>query len=100
MLFDSSINLSQTGIVENGPENLKSNWSVGSANIANYSESEVSIDTENQGEGFLILTDTFYPTWKAIVDGNPETIFLTDYNLRGIVVPAGKHRIVFHDNLF
>jgi uncharacterized membrane protein YfhO len=100
MLFDPSIDLTGTGIVENQNENLNLNWSVGSATIAQYSENKIIIDSENEGAGFLILTDTFYPTWKAFVDGRKTKIYIVDYNFRGIIVPSGKHTVEFYDSLF
>jgi len=35
----------------------------------------------------------FYPGWEAMVDGRPTHILLTDYLLRGVSLPAGKHTI-------
>jgi hypothetical protein len=98
MLFDSTIDLSKIGIVENIIN--KSEYSVGSVNIAKYSENEVAIETKNKGDGFLILTDSFYPTWKASIDNNLTKIYLSDYNFRGIVVPSGNHTIKFYNSLF
>jgi hypothetical protein len=100
ILFDSSIDLSQTGIVENEKERVSTDWSVGSSQIIRYGGNEVVIDTENKDAGFLVLTDSFYPTWKAFVDNKPVKIFITDYNFRGIVVPLGKHNVRFHNSLF
>jgi len=100
MLFDTSIDLTRAGIVENQNENLNLSWSVGSANIIQYDENKVIIDTKNEDVGFLILTDTFYPTWKASIDGKRAKIFVTDYNFRGVIVPSGKHIIEFYDSLF
>ena len=50
--------------------------------------------------GFLVLTDSYYPTWHAAVDGVEEKIYRTDYNFRGIIIPAGKHKVEFHNSLF
>jgi uncharacterized membrane protein YfhO len=100
MLFDSSIDLTQTGIVENIEGGLSEDWSFGSVSIIKYSANKIDIDTDNNGSGFLVLTDAFYPTWKATVDGNPAKIYVTDYNFRGVVVPSGKHRIEFYNSLF
>ncbi|MDP2585506.1 MAG: hypothetical protein Q8P29_01360, partial [Candidatus Levybacteria bacterium] len=100
MLFDPSIDLAQTGIVENVSEELDKDWSVGSTNIIQYSANKIIVGTENKGAGFLILTDTFYPTWKALIDGKQAKIYLTDYNFRGVVIPAGKHMVEFNNSLF
>lgn len=98
ILLDKSINLTQTGIVEN--ENLPSDWSVGTVIVDQYSENKITISTKNEAPGFLILTDTFYPTWRTSIDGRPAKIFLTNYNFRGVVVPAGNHKIEYYNSLF
>jgi len=43
----------------------------------------------------LILTDIFYPGWKAFVDGRPAPIRRVDYLLRGVALPPGSHRVEF-----
>ena len=42
------------------------------------------------------MTDTFYPGWKATIDGKAElTIVPANYIFRAIYVPKGLHNIVF-----
>lgn len=72
----------------------------GSATITSYTPNSVIIKTENKGKGFLILTDVYYPSWHAMIDGEETSIFLTDFTFRGILVPPGAHTIVFSDHLF
>lgn len=72
---------------------------IGETEIISYSENTVVIKTENSEEGFLVLTDSFYPTWHAKVDGTPTKIYRTDYNFRGIIVPKGKHIVEFYITL-
>jgi len=79
---------------------IKTNWSVGQVSITNYSDNDVDLKTNNLGEGFMLLTDSYYPTWHAKIDGKETQIYLTDYNFRGIIVPKGKHSIEFYDTLF
>ncbi|MEQ1949414.1 MAG: YfhO family protein [Bryobacteraceae bacterium] len=43
--------------------------------------------------GLVILTDTYYPGWKATVDGQSANILEVDGAFRGIVVPAGDHTL-------
>lgn len=85
---------------ENDKIDLLSKWSDGKAEIVNYSENKVTIKTKNSGDGFLVLTDSFYPTWKAKVDGRETKIYRTNYNFRGIIVPKGEHNIEFYITLF
>lgn len=94
--------LGNTAIVVEGllTNNFINNFKVGSVSNIMYSASKVIYQTNNIGMGFLVLTDSFYPTWHATVDGNPTKIYRTDMNFRGIVVPAGNHIIEFTDSLF
>jgi uncharacterized membrane protein YfhO len=49
--------------------------------------------TTNQ---FAVFSEVFYKAgWKAIVDGKESPIIKTDYVLRGLALPAGKHNIEF-----
>jgi Bacterial membrane protein YfhO len=50
----------------------------------------------NAKEGsFLVLSDTYFPGWKAYLDGNPVKIFQANYNFRAVSVPPGKHELEF-----
>jgi len=70
----------------------------GKAVITNYQANEIliSVEVNNDGDGYLILTDTYYPGWKAEIDGQITEIFSTDYIFRGIKVPSGVHNIRFY----
>jgi hypothetical protein len=102
-LFDKNIDLRNTAVVYR--EVGYSSFAQGKTNIVDYSENKIEVEVENTSIGFLVLTDTYYPTWKVKIcsktqlDCKEEPIILTDYNFRGIVVPAGKHSIVFYNTL-
>ena len=101
-IFNASFRPETTAVVENGDKTLKGikKLVAGNVDIINYSENKVVIRTENSGIGFLIFTDTFYPAWKASVDGKAVKIYKADYNFRGIIVSEGKHKIEFYTTLF
>jgi len=75
---------------QNAPENK-----VQEAQILGYKPNLVEIKIETNNNGYLVLTDTFYPGWKAYIDGEETKIYPTDIAFRGIFVPKGKHDIVF-----
>jgi hypothetical protein len=43
----------------------------------------------------LVLSDTYYPGWKAFVDGNPKKIYQANYAFRAVPLNAGTHRVEF-----
>jgi hypothetical protein len=67
----------------------------GSVRVTAYDDNRVDLDASSTAEGILVLSEVFYPGWKAYVDGTETQIMRTDYNLRGIVFPGGTHHVEF-----
>lgn len=63
--------------------------------IKTYTENKVLIQTNSNTNNILVLTDNYYPGWKAFVDGKETKIFRANYTFRGIVLPYGKHMVTF-----
>jgi len=68
------------------------------AEIISLSNSQIEIQTDSTSPAFLVLSDVYYPGWRATIDGKTTPIFQTNYVLRGVQVPAGKHRVTFEFN--
>jgi len=43
----------------------------------------------------LFLSETYYPGWKAYVDGQETKIYRANYIFRAIKFPAGNHKVEF-----
>ncbi len=63
--------------------------------IRKYSPQKIILDVTTPSSGILILSDLFYPGWKASVDGEETKIMKANTVLRAVVVPEGKHMIKF-----
>lgn len=61
--------------------------------LAGDQAESITIEIDTAMPGILRVLDTYYPGWKAFVDGAPAEIHRVDYAFRGIEVPNGKHRI-------
>jgi hypothetical protein len=65
------------------------------AEIALYTPNRVVIRTDTTYPGFLFLSDSYYPDWKAYVDGNVTEIYLADYAFRAVYLASGQHVVEF-----
>ena len=53
--------------------------------------SHVHVLAQMNCPGMLVLSDTYFPGWRASVDGRPTDIFEVNGAMRGVQVPAGVH---------
>jgi hypothetical protein len=67
----------------------------GSARFEEYEPDRVVAQARAERRSLLVLSDVHYPGWKASVDGRDVPIERVDYMLRGVMVPAGTHRVEF-----
>ncbi len=53
-------------------------------------------------DAILVVSQTYYPGWKAFVDGHEVPVLDVDYGLTGFSIPAGIHRarLVFYSPPF
>ena len=49
--------------------------------------------SEAAGERLLVLTQAFFPGWRATLDGQPVPLVRVNYLFQGVYVPPGTHTI-------
>lgn len=69
--------------------------SSGQSKIVSYEPNRIVVETYNPKQETLILSDMYYPGWKTTVDDSPVAIIPTELNFRSVLVPAGKHTVIF-----
>ena len=99
-MFETDFNPREEAIVEDSITWHSKSKTIGDVKIITYTENKISIETKNPEAGFLVHTDSYYPTWRAKIDNISTKIYRTDYNFRGVIIPAGKHTIIFYTELF
>lgn len=95
--FNPGVDLSRTAIVYE-PVKIDSsqlNLSVETVKITKYTENEIQIEANTSSTRLLVLTDTYYPSWKVYIDGRESKILKVDYAFRGVIIPKGRHIINF-----
>ncbi len=100
LLLGGQVNLRTTAIVDGSevPSSLKREGAVpplSTVRVENKGDNEVSIHIESQGNALLILNHTFYPGWRAYLDGKEVKIYRVNLTVRGVEVPAGSHVVEF-----
>jgi hypothetical protein len=55
----------------------------------------VEVSTRAGAPALLVLNDAYAEGWSADVDGSPVPILPANYLARGVLVPAGEHRVTF-----
>ncbi len=67
----------------------------GSAAVELYEPDRVVVTTDANRKAFLVLADNHYTGWVATVDDVAVPVRRANHTFRGVVVPAGRHRVEF-----
>ncbi len=68
------------------------------ARIVNYEPNRLTIETKTDQPALLVVSEMHYPGWIAKIDGVKTSIHTTNFLLRGVVTPAGLHRVEMRYN--
>lgn len=63
--------------------------------ISTYNSNKVIIDCQMQQNGFLVLSDLYYPGWKAYVNGEEVELLQADYIFRAVYLEQGESQVQF-----
>jgi hypothetical protein len=63
------------------------------ATVDFYSTDTIRILTKSGSPSMLVLLDSFYPGWKAFVDGKPGKLVKADYLFRAVPLADGAHTV-------
>jgi hypothetical protein len=55
-----------------------------------------AFQTRTSSPSVLVLSQIYYPGWKAAIDGTVVPVYPVDYALTGILAPQGEHTVRFY----
>jgi hypothetical protein len=69
------------------------NFAGGIARMTRRGENIYEYEADSGGENFLILSQVWYPGWRATLDGKAAPLYRTNHALLGLAVPPGRHSL-------
>lgn len=95
LLSSGQLNPKETALLEEEPPEMSQpdDSSTDRASVSEYEPNRIQLESSTGAPGLLVLSEVYYPAWKAYVDGRPAPIYITDHLLRSVPVPAGEHTI-------
>jgi hypothetical protein len=95
LLGSGEIDPKETALLEEKPPQMTQpdDPSADRASVEEYEANRIEVKTSSGAGGLLMLSEVYYPSWKAYVDGQPVPIHVADELLRSVEVPAGEHTV-------
>jgi len=94
LIYDPQVNLREQLILTQDPPLALTDDPNETTDISEYRPTKITIRTSSQTNQLLFLSDTYYPGWKAAIDGQPAPVLRADLAFRAVPVPAGDHQVV------
>jgi len=74
----------------------------GTVSVSEFSPTYLEMAVTTQENQLLVLSQIYYPGWRAEIDGRPADLLRLNLVQQGLVIPAGDHlvRLTFRPNSF
>ena len=70
----------------------------GEVELISYHTNRLVVSSNSQDDGWLLISDTWYPGWISLIDGNKTDVLIGNYLFKAIQIPAGDHiiEVIYH----
>lgn len=92
-LFFSDLNLSETVMTDEKVYPEPTHGQIKQVRLLTYEPTFIQAKTYADSNTLLFLSDTYYPGWKAYVDGKMQKIYRANYAFRAIPLQKGAHTV-------
>ena len=63
--------------------------------IVKYNNNSIYLQINLPEQKFLFMSESYYPGWKAYIDGKKAHIYRANYAFRALLLKPGEHKIEF-----
>ena len=72
------------------------------ANSPQFSAQQISFSVSSPSPTMAVIAQTYYPAWRAYVDGKPVKLWRANYAFQSLEVPPGRHEVTvkYEDRAF
>ncbi len=75
------------------PDSLRTN-NHGEIRFVSYHPSSIEMEVDTPSPGLLVISNAYFPGWKAYVDNKESKLIRTDFAFDGVFLQGGKHIVV------
>jgi hypothetical protein len=93
VMADESFDLARKTFLPGAVPKLASCAASDDARLVERGLNHLTIDVTMACTGMLVASENIFPGWRATVDGAPAELHAAYTVFRGVVVPAGRHRV-------
>ena len=63
--------------------------------VNRYEAERIALQVDLPAPGVLVVSNSWYPGWRATVDGQPVPMLRANLLFRAVALPAGVHDVIF-----
>ena len=93
--YDESFDPLKEVLMYEAPDFKESPQFKGAVEQVAYRPNHVTVTTSQEGNGFLVLMDSFFPGWTVKVDGQEQPILQANHYYRAVQLGPGRHILEF-----
>jgi uncharacterized membrane protein YfhO len=82
-------------VLQGGKEAEEQGAGSESLDIVAYRPNAIRFTAETSAEAYLVLSEVYYPGWRAYVDGRAAPVLRANYAFRAVYLKPGYHEVRF-----
>lgn len=89
------VDFADTVMLDGAPAPVSGERGTTRTRLVAYGTTRIVAEVETDRDGYVVLSDPYYPGWRAYVNGERRPLLRGNLIFRAVAVPAGRHRVEF-----